>query len=442
LRSSAVPGLPKSDKGRVADNSLGIHHLHSAVISDRVPWEFEGFLFSRGPPCTILNCLSDHDMTFRPIAAAVLALVLLASAGAEQCRCAPVEQSDSHPDFRQLLQKLVHFSPDPCGPPYGEESNWHSLEVESPIFQKAEDIVTQELNASPAGPGSPRDRAEDVLSRLARMSADINASWPEENRFHSQVLDLSPALVIKMTARTHARFFVFAIPEENSGKPNRIWHSVGSDEESAQHDVPQSYLDLYPLHRGPSGNTRFLAKFVLSGCAGSVGVAYDAREWNPKGAGDLDQIIKQAGSFGLDGRVRGFPQIGKLRTEGPAITLPYCWFSPIDTWDNPSLCAVDTYDISGDHVKFRTRAYNRPDLLPIAKAIEYAEQRDYPAVLAYCGSSEVALKLVRDIEPQFFAGDLQVTRTGVGKERVEMESTYFEVEKRAGRWLVVAFNAE
>jgi len=54
----------------------------------------------------------------------------------------------------------------------------------------------------------------------------------------------------------------------------------------------------------------------------------------------------------------------------------------------------------------------------------------------------VALKLVRDIEPQFFAGDLQVTRTGVGKERVEMESTYFEVEKRAGRWLVVAFNAE
>jgi hypothetical protein len=143
--------------------------------------------------------------------------------------------------------------------------------------------------------------------------------------------------------------------------------------------------------------------------------------------------------------VPGFAQIGKLQTEGPAITLPYCWFSPIDTWDNPSLCAVDTYDTSGDQVKFRSRAYNRPDLLPIAKAIEYAEQRDYPAVLAYCASGDVALKLVRNIDPHFFAGDLKVTRIGDGKERVEMElesTTRFEVEKRDGRWLVVSFDAE
>jgi hypothetical protein len=384
-------------------------------------------------------------MIFRSIAGALLSLVLLASAGIEQGHCAPVQQSDSLQDFRQILQKLADFSPDPCGPPYGEEKNWHSADVEYPLFRKAEDIVTQELNASPAGPGSPRQRAKEVLNRLERMSVDINASWPKENRFHFQLLDLSPALVIKVTARTHARFFVFGIPDENSGKPNRLWQSVGEDEESIESNGPQSYLDLYPLHRGPSGNARFLASFVLSGCFGSFGVAYDAREWDPKGYGHLSQIIKQAGAFGLDDKVPGFAQIGKLQTEGPAITLPYCWFSPIDTWDNPSLCAVDTYDTSGDQVKFRSRAYNRPDLLPIAKAIEYAEQRDYPAVLAYCASGDVALKLVRNIDPHFFAGDLKVTRIGDGKERVEMElesTTRFEVEKRDGRWLVVSFDAE
>jgi hypothetical protein len=128
--------------------------------------------------------------------------------------------------------------------------------------------------------------------------------------------------------------------------------------------------------------------------------------------------------------------IGLFRTEGSLVTLPYCWYSAIDTWDNPSLCAVDTYDISGDAVRFRSRTYNRPDLLPIAKAIEYARERDYPAVLAYCTSGDVARRLVRDIPPRFFAGVLQVTRTANGKEHIEMESYRFDVEKRADRWLV------
>ena len=381
-------------------------------------------------------------MTLRSIAVKVLVLIILAFHRAEECPCPSEHQSDSVQDFRQLMLKLADFSPDPCGPPCGDEKNWHPGEFESLIFRKVEDIVTQELNASPAAPGSARERAEATLKRLERMGADINASWPAENRFHFQVLDLPPALVFKMTVRTHETFLVFGIPEEDSGKPNQLWHSVGWDGEYVEHDVPQTYLNLYPLHRAPSGNARFLAKFIFSGCAGSIGVGYEAWEWHPRGIGNLEQIIKQGGAFGLDDKVPGFAQIGKLQTEGPAITLPYCWFSPIDTWDNPSLCAVDTYDISGDHVKFRSREYNRPDLLPVAKAIEYAEQRDYPAVLAYCASGDVARRLVRDMEPHFFAGDLKVTRTGDGRERVEMESTRFDVEKRAGRWLVVAFGAE
>ena len=114
-----------------------------------------------------------------------------------------------------------------------------------------------------------------------------------------------------------------------------------------------------------------------------------------EGIGDLEEIIKQRGALGLDDKVPDFEWVGKLQTDGPQISLPYCSWSPIDTWDNPSMCAVDIYDLTGDDVKFRTRAYNRPDLLPIAKAIEYAEQRDYPAVLGYCASAEIAHRLVR-----------------------------------------------
>ncbi len=276
------------------------------------------------------------------------------------------------------------------------------------------EIAAQGLNASALVPSSPQDRAVEALKQLEQMSAEINAAWHEENRFHFQLINLPPALVVKMKVRTHETFFVLGIPQEDSRKPNRLWRRVGSDNVSDEHDVPQASLDLYPLHRGPSGNARFLAKLISSGCAGSIGVAYDAREWDPTGSGSLDQIIKQAGSFGLSEEPE-FPYIGELRTEGSQITLPYCWFSPIDTWDNPRLCAVDTYDLSSDNIQFRSRVYNRPDLLPIAKALEYAEQRDYRAVLGYCASSQVAHRLVREVPPHAGAENLRVTRTGKGE---------------------------
>jgi len=276
--------------------------------------------------------------------------------------------------------------------------------------------------------------------------------WPDEARFHFQLLDLPPILVLKMTFRTHAGLVVFGVPKSNSGEPDRLWREIDSGSGSADHESPRSWLDLYPLRRGPSGNARFLARFGYTGCAGSSGVLYEAREWNAQ-YGYFDTVLKQEGAFGMDEAADGhgpspkdpFAPIGMLRTEGPLITLPYCWFSAVDTWDNPSLCAVDTYDISGNDMRFRSRAYNRPDLVPIAKAVEYAEQRDYPAVLGYCASADIARRIVRVVPPFVFAGDLEVKRVGVGTERVEMgDSTVycFEVQKRNGRWLVVAFSTK
>ena len=381
-----------------------------------------------------------------PAVAVVCCVLMIVIARPQQCVAAPAQQPASPPpDFRQLLQQNAQFSPDPCGPPYGDEKNWHAEDVEMRLFSQAADVVTQALNATANASSSAGQRAATALKNLEQTSAKVNVGWPEENRFHFHILDLPPALVVTMSIRAQETFFVFGIPEEESGKPNHTWREVGSQGISTEPDAPQSRLNLYPLHRGPSRNARFLAKAIYSGCAGSIGVSYDAYEWNPKGMGEFGSIIEQDGSFGLDDQVPEFEQIGKLQTEGPLITLPYCWFSAIDTWDNPSLCAVDTYDVEGDEVRFRSRAYNRPELVPVAKAIEYAEKRDYPAVLGYCTSEDIARALVREIPPGVVADDLRVTRTNNGRERVELgdpPAYEFEVEKRPDRWVIVSFSAE
>ncbi len=308
------------------------------------------------------------------------------------------------------------------------------------LFDRAADAVLQQMNE--AASAQPQNLATEALKKLEQLSAETNAAWPDKNRFHFEILDLSPsAFALKMTFRFDAKFYVFGISEQdNSGKLNRVWQRV--DEESPQEPFFSRFITLYPLHRGRSGNPRFLAGIESSSCAGNtVGISYDAREWNPSGRGSLEQIIKQDAVLNLNDKVPGFPSIGKLQTQGKLVTLPYCWFSSIDTWDNPSLCAMDTYDLSGNKVTFHARRYNRPDLLPIAMAIEYAQKHDYRAVLGYCASSQVAQRLVRDIVPFAGAEDLQVTSNGKGRESVKFsdDGYRFDLEKRAGVWVITNF---
>jgi hypothetical protein len=383
-------------------------------------------------------------MTIRTIRLIALALLVSVFAPISLSQAnSPAQGTDSAADLLQLLRSIGKFPPDPCGPPYGVDEN--SSDLEAQILRQVADDVARALNGSLPAPKSPLDRAKAALATLGAMSAEINFSWPEQYRLRFEMLDLPPALVLKASIRTHDRYFVFGVPEEDdSSKPNQAWRMVGSDDESGDNPFTGISLSLYPLHRGRSGNPRFLAASILSGCAGSLGVSYDAREWAPQGYGSFEQIIKQTGSFGLDDKVPGFAEIGELTTKGPLIALPYCWFSAIDTWDNPSMCAVDTYDVSDDDVRFRSRSYNRRDLLPIAKALEYAEKRDYPAVRAYCATAQVARALVREIPPFFSAEQLQVTRIGSDRERVSFGSgsSQFEVARREGRWVVTRFFAD
>src|ERR1041384_545746 len=146
-----------------------------------------------------------------------------------------------------------------------------------------------------------------------------------------------------------------------------------------------------------------------------------------------------------DGSDEFFPPIGEFQPKGTLITLPYCWHTAIDTRNNPSLCAVETYDISGDQEQFAGIRFNRPDLLPIVRSIEYAQAHDYPAALAYCGSAEIAARIVRDMPPYLTGGviSLKISRLNPSRKRIELgeNPTFrFEVENRGDRWLVVAFD--
>jgi len=391
----------------------------------------------------------------RPQLAIFFAVSLSAS-----CLWDPVraqQASDRTSSFDELLRKMSAAPGNACNS-RGEDFS----HLEFYLFEQADKAVLQGLNESGDSAKSPvvgqKERAIKALTRLEQSSAEINKDWQEENRFHFEVLDIAPALVVKMTYRNRATFSVFGIPQfSDDHRSNAAWRTIGAaDDGRFEPRAGYDWVDLFPLRRGPSNRARFLAKFGAAGCGSGVGVSYYFYEWNPEDFGDLTEIIKQEGAVSQEEPVdanhpskkdlsSSFPPVGKLQTTGTILTLPYCWFSQIDTWDNPSLCAVDSWDISRDRARFIQRVTNRPDLVPIAKAMEYGQAHDYPALLGYCASAEVAQKILRNVPPHVYAGPgLKVRRINAVKERVELgdDVLQFDVEKRAGRWLVVGFRIQ
>jgi len=365
-----------------------------------------------------------------------------------QGHCSPPPENPAD-KISQLLRQLASAPPDTCERP--EAAIPDPDQTELSLLEDASNLVLQQLNLGGATAATASEHATEALNKIKAQSGSLNAAWPEKSRFRYELLSIPPALVLKVGIGTHERYFAFGIPaRDDAGKPNQQWQLIGEDDSELDHPVSRNWIDVYPLHRGPSGNVRFLASIGFTGCAGSSGLLYDAEEWDPNGFVGFSQVIKQPGARGMDEDFNGgrpsrdepFAPIGKLDPKGSIIALPYCWFSAIDTWDNPSMCALETYDLSGDTVKFKSRSYNRPDLLPVAKALEYAENHDFPAVRAYCGSDEVAHEIIRVAPPFYFAGDLQVIREPPDRERVTMGSSdEFDVEKDDGRWLVVKFTA-
>lgn len=392
-----------------------------------------------------------ESANFRLRLLSAFALSLFALNAPKQSFCS--NQPDAPADnLSQLIGRLASNPDDTClAPP---TKDLYPDQIEQSILDQAADLVVQQLNQAGPELTAARDQATKALNQIAAISESANASWPKESRFHFEFLTIPPALVLKVGIATHEDYFIFGIPAiDPSGKPDRQWQKLGEDQLDLEREVSRTWMTLYPVQRGPSRNPRFLAAIGYSGCAGSSGILYDLEEWNPGDIAGTQQIVKQKGAFGMDEHAEGgrpspkdpFAPIGKLETEGSTITLPYCWFSAVDTWDNPSMCAVDTYDLSGDMVKFRSRAYNRPDLLPIVKVIEYGQNHDFSAVRGYCASDDVARRIVEVVPPYYFAGAIRVIKMTPERERVVTggESAdlgdEFDVEKRNGRWLVVKF---
>jgi len=320
-------------------------------------------------------------------------------------------------------------------------------DLENHLFMEADRAVAAELNKGVA----PRQ----ALHLLEAQSAVINQSWDGQWRFHFEVLDLPPALVVKMTYRNRARFGFFGKKAERS---ERAWQAIGAigDHTILTSNHTSDSLELVSLHRGPSQHPRFLAKFVTLGCGSGIGVGYYAYEWSPDEPEMVDGIIQVEGAMSQyeasgaestdEGAEDDFPPVGEFHADSSKLALPYCWHSAIDTWANPNLCAVDSWDISGDRVRFTGRVVNRPDLLPLAKAIDYAVAHDYPAALAYCASPEVARQLVANT-PLYLNAivHFEVSKISPTKRRIEMgwrPAYRFETEKIGDRWLVTGFGIE
>ena len=106
---------------------------------------------------------------------------------------------------------------------------------------------------------------------------------------------------------------------------------------------------------------------------------------------------------------------------------------------------ADTYDVSRDAITFVGRRYNRPDLAPVAKALEYAKAHDLPALRGYCASDAVAQKILRTLPGGYgFDAELEALQLGATRERVRPAYSRvpgFVVEKHGDRWLIVSFDA-
>jgi len=198
-------------------------------------------------------------------------------------------QTSTPGDLAQGLQKIAALAPDPCFPEQGQNADPSAIYR---FFPAAADGIVAELNAPSPALARPLDRARGALDRLEQMSAAMNGAWPEEERFHYEILDLPPTFVVTMSMASSAAYYLFAVPDGDAGNPNAEWRHF-EPLESLGSNAMRTGIALHPLQRGPSGRPRFLANFSLMGCAGSFGGRYDGREWNPDGFGTLNEIISQ-----------------------------------------------------------------------------------------------------------------------------------------------------
>ncbi len=348
--------------------------------------------------------------------------------------------------MRAALMQLAQATPDDCGWD-GPAPALHAVDTATPenaFFAASDDVLVQALNT----PGStPAQQVAKVLEAEKAMSDEVDRTWPPNRRLTYEVLQADPIFVVTYHLRSRSTWTAFGIPQQSAWPKrgeNTDW--VRIEEDSSRYDAVDTDQEMRVdrLTRGPLRRARFLATSSHVSCGdGITAITYDAFEWDPAGMGDLSNVIERKGA----GSRGDFPQYGpfaKLEVNGPIITLPYCEWSAVDLDVDALLCMADTYSLAGDEVHYLNTRVNRPDLAAVAKAMQYAEDRDYRAVLAYSASPAVARKMVRMMPPDVHGntGGTGYPTLGSKREVIDIDSLHFTVEQRHGRWVVVRFTLD
>jgi len=362
-----------------------------------------------------------------------------------QGRSQRVPQRSPAQNFEATLTVLASASPDDCGwDQPTRKFNGDTSKLEDQLFQDADEAILGALNSTGADPATA---ITTTLESLRTTAERVNPDWPVARRFHYDLLTIKPVFVVVYHFRSRSTWSVFAVPAEASwpkkGK-NAEWKQVGEDDFRWQDPKGDQRVEVYSIQRGTSGLARFLSRSDEISCGdGITGLIWEAYEWNPSDIGSLDTVIERTGVEKRDDDPP-YKAIGKLRATGPTITLPYCENSAVDLYVDALLCSVDTYDLSGDVVRFVSTETNRPDLDTVAKVVQYADARDYEAVLAYSASAQVARQMVSDMPPGVVgnaSGEDYPPIRG-DHQTINIEGLHFDLEKQDGRWLVVRFTLD
>ena len=85
---------------------------------------------------------------------------------------------------------------------------------------------------------------------MRRVSAEVNSAWPQENRFHFDILDLKEILVIEMSIQVNARFFIYTDAPVDQKNPDHPWRESALLDEPHEANLTWVQFNISPLHRG------------------------------------------------------------------------------------------------------------------------------------------------------------------------------------------------
>src|SRR5580698_7694509 len=122
---------------------------------------------------------------FRLHSLSTFLLTILVIESAVQSHCSPPPE-DPADKISQLLQQLTSAPPDTCEPPGAAKPD--PDQIERSILEEVSNLVLQQLNLGGSEPAAASENATEALGKIKTQSGGINATWPEENRFHYELL--------------------------------------------------------------------------------------------------------------------------------------------------------------------------------------------------------------------------------------------------------------